>query len=161
MAKESNLKELKENYKEIQEKYNLPVFEKLNEDFHIEKIAENETELLIREVRKIMADRFFNYLRFIESFLNPVNVPMFVFSVIKIITLKEKEKLTEIYKKLAKIEVDLIDLDIQFSEQKEAQFIKESYKIWQDIKEDMLKIIEVIKNNWDNKNETNSKGYFG
>ena len=161
MSKEFNLQELKENYKEIQEKYNLPVFEKLNEDFHIEKIAENETELLIREVRRFMADRFFNYLRFIESFLNPVNVPMFVFSVIKIITPKEKEKLTEIYKKLAKIEVDLIELDIQFSEQKEAQFIKESYKIWQDIKEDMLKIIEIIKNNWDNKNETDNKGYFG
>ena len=161
MEKESNLQELKENYKEIQEKYNLPAFERLNEDFHIEKIAENETELLIREVRKFMADRLFNYLRFIESFLNPVNVPMFVFSVIKIITPKEKEKLTEIYKKLAKMEVDLIELDIQFSEQKEAQFIKESYKIWQDIKEDMLKIIEMIKNNWDNKNETDSKGYFG
>lgn len=161
MAKESNLKELKENYKEIQEKYNLPAFERLNEDFHIEKIAENETELLIREVRKFIADRLFNYLRFIESFLNPVNVPMFVFSVIKIITSKEKEKLTEIYKKLAKIEVDLIELDIQFSEQKEAQFIKESYKIWQDIKEDMLNIIKMIKNNWDNKNETDSKGYFG
>ena len=161
MENQSNLQELKENYKEIQEKYNLPAFERLNEDFHIEKIAENETELLIREVRKFMADRLFNYLRFIESFLNPVNVPMFVFSVIKIITPKEKEKLTEIYKKLAKMEVDLIELDIQFSEQKEAQFIKESYKIWQDIKEDMLKIVEVIKNNWDNKNETNSKGYFG
>jgi len=161
MAKESNLKELKENYKEIEEKYNLPVFEKLNEDFHIEKIAENETELLIREVRRFMADRFFNYLRFIESFLNPVNVPMFVFSVIKIITPKEKEKLTEIYKKLAKIEVDLIELDIQFSEQKEAQFIKESYKMWQDIKKDMLNIIEMIKNNWDTKNETDNKGYFG
>ena len=161
MEKESNLQELKENYKEIQEKYNLPAFERLNEDFHIEKIAENETELLIREVRKFMADRLFNYLRFIESFLNPVNVPMFVFSVIKIITPKEKEKLTEIYKKLAKMEVDLIELDIQFSEQKEAQFIKESYKIWQDIKEDMLKIVEVIKNNWDNKNETDNKGYFG
>ena len=161
MEKESNLQELKENYKEIQEKYNLPAFERLNEDFHIEKIAENETELLIREIRKFMADRLFNYLRFIESFLNPVNVPMFVFSIIKIITPKEKEKLTEIYKKLAKIEVDLIELDIQFSEQKEAQFIKESYKIWQDIKEDMLKIIEMIKNNWDNKNETDSKGYFG
>lgn len=161
MENQSNLQELKENYKEIQEKYNLPAFERLNEDFHIEKIAENETELLIREVRKFMADRLFNYLRFIESFLNPVNVPMFVFSVIKIITPKEKEKLTEIYKKLAKMEVDLIELDIQFSEQKEAQFIKESYKIWQDIKEDMLKIVEVIKNNWDNKNETDNKGYFG
>ena len=161
MEKKFNLQELKENYKEIQEKYNLPVFEKLNEDFHIEKIAENETELLIREVRRFMADRFFNYLRFIESFLNPVNVPMFVFSVIKIITPKEKDKLTEIYKKLAKIEVDLIELDIQFSEQKEVQFIKESYKMWQGIKKDMLKIIDVIKNNWDNKNETDNKGYFG
>ena len=63
--------------------------------------------------------------------------------------------------KYHRLEEAVIELDIQFSEQKEAQFIKESYKIWQDIKEDMLKIIEMIKNNWDNKNETDSKGYFG
>jgi len=161
MTEEHNLKTLKEDYKQIQAKYNLPEFDELNDDFNIEKLSEIETESLVREIRRMIADRFYNYLRFVESILNPVNSPMFIFSIVKILTIKEKEKLTEIYKKLAKKEIDLIELDVKFDEQKEITFIKESYKIWQDIKEDMLDIIEVIKQNWDNKLDKNNKGYFG
>jgi len=161
MTKESHLEKLKEDYKKIEKKYNLPSFEKLNEDFEIEKIAEVETDFLLREIRKCIADRLINYLRFIESILNPVNVPMFVFSIIKTISPKEKERLTEVYKKLAEKEVELIALDIKFSEQKEAKFIQEFYNSWQDIKEDMLNIVDVIKKNWNNKLGTNNKGYFG
>ena len=162
MAKEkSKLEKLKENYSVLQKKHNLPKFKELNEDFHIEKIAEVETDYLLREVRKFMADKFSNYIRFIEALLNPVNVPMFVFSITKSIGVKEKEKLSEIYKKLAKMEVRVIEIDIKFSEEKEAEFIKESYKIWQEIKKDMLEFIGVVKKGWNNKIEKNSKGYFG
>jgi len=161
MKKEPNLKELKKDYENIQRKYDLPKFEELNKDFHIEKLAEIETDFLVREIRKFIADKFSNYLRFIEVLLHPVNAPMFVFSIIKSIGADEKKKLTDVYKKLVKIEVRLIELDIKFIEEKEIEFIKESYEIWQEIKKDMLEIVEVIKKNWDNKSEVNGKGYFG
>ena len=161
MSDECNLESLKEDYKKIQERYDLPEFEKLNEDFQIEKLAETETDFLVREIRKFVADKFMNYLRFIESILNPVNVPMFVFSIVKSIGEDEKKRLTEVYKKLAKCEVDLIGLDIEFSEDNEAKFVKESYEVWQEMKKDILGIIDVIKKNWDNKLESNGKGYFG
>jgi len=161
MTEKSDLEKLKEDYKEIQKKYNLPIFEELNKDFQIEKVAEVETDFLIREVRKFIADKFSNYLRFIEAILQPVNAPMFVFSIIKSIGAEEKKRLTEVYKKLVKNEVRLIELDTEFVEKKEAEFVKESYKIWQEIKKDILEVVEVIKKNWDNKFETNSRGYFG
>ena len=157
----SNLDLLKENYLEIQKEYSLPEFDKLNEDFNIEKIAESETDFLVREIRKYVTDKFSNYLRFIETILNPVNAQFFVFSFIKTLGSSEKETLSEIYKKLAKKEVEVIELDIKFSEEKEAEFVKDSYKIWQDIKEDLLKIIGVVKKNWDIKVENNGKHYFG
>jgi len=155
------LEDLKKDYKEIQEKHNLPDFEKLNQDFQIEKIAEVETDLLIREVRRFMSEKFSNYLRFIEAILNPINVPMFIFSVIKSLGTEEKEKLTETYKMLSKKELELIELDVEFSEEKEAEFIKNSYKLWQEIKKDLLEVLEKIKDNWDNKSEINNKKYFG
>ncbi len=161
MAEKSDLENLKKDYKKIQEKHNLPGFEELNKDFQIEKIAEVKTEFLIREIRKFMADKFSNYLRFIDALLHPVNTPMYIFSIIKLIGVEEKKKLIDIYKKLVKIEVRLIELDIKFFEEKEAEFIKESYDVWKEIKKDMLEIIEVIKKNWDNKSEVNEKGYFG
>lgn len=161
MPKESNLEGLKEDYKKIQEENGLPNFDKMNEEFNIEKIAETETDFLMREIRKFMADKFMNYLRFVESFLNPVNSPMFVFSIVKSLGAEEKKKLTDVYKRLAKIEMDLVKLDLEFSEEEEADFIKKSYEVWQEIKKEMLIVIEVIKKNWDNKLESNEKNYFG
>ena len=159
--KESSLNELKKNYKKVQKKYNLPEFEKLNEDFQIEKLSELETDYLIREVRRFMGEKFSNYLRFVEAILNPTNVPTFIFSIVKSIRTEERNKLMEIYKQISKLELELIELDISFSEKNEANFIKGSYDIWQKIKQDTLGIITVIKSNWDNKFEGKSKGYFG
>tara|TARA_Y100000034_G_scaffold45400_1_gene55825 strand:- start:7168 stop:7653 length:486 start_codon:yes stop_codon:yes gene_type:complete len=161
MKKECNLDNLKKDYKKIQKEYDLPSFEKLNEDFQIEKISEVETDYLVREIRKFISDKFSNYLRFIEAILHPVNTPMFIFSVIKSIDIEDKNKLVEIYKKLAKTEVRLIEVDVDFSLKKEAGFINESYKLWQEIKKDLLDVIDKIKKNWDNKFEVNNKGYFG
>lgn len=159
--KESSLENLKKDYKKIQKKYNLLDFEKLNKDFNIEKCAEIETDYLIREVRRLMAEKFSNYLRFAETLLNPVNAPMSIFSIVKTLGTEEKNKLTEIYKKLLRNEIEHLELEIIFSEEKEAKFIKESYKMWLEIKGDFVEIIKAIKGNWDNKLEKNNKGYFG
>lgn len=161
MEKKQDLEKLKDNYKKIQEKYNLPSFKSLNEDFGIEKAVEYQTDYLIREIRKFIADKFSNYLRFVETLLQPVNAPMFVYSIVKTCGQKEKESLTETYKKLAKREIEIIELDLQFDEKKEAEFIKDSYKAWQEIKKETLEVIKTIKQNLDNKSEANEKGYFG
>jgi len=158
---ESKLEKLKENYAKIQKIHNLPEFDELNSDFSIEKIAENETDFLIREIVKAMADKFSNYLRFVEVLLNPVNSPMFIFSLVKTMGEVEKKKLSEIYKELARIELNLIELDVDFSEKKDADFINDSYKIWINLKKIFLDVIEKIKSNWDNKNESGNKTYFG
>ena len=161
MIEKSDLENLKQDYEKIQRKHDLPSFEELNKDFQIEKVAEIKTDFLVREIRKFMADKFSNYLRFTEAVLQPMNTPMFIFSIIKSVGTEEKKKLTDIYKKLVKIEVRLIELDIKFVEEKEVEFIKESYEVWQEIKKDMLGVVESIKKNWDNKSEVNGKGYFG
>jgi len=158
---ESKLEKLKENYLKVQEKHNLPSFEELNKDFHIEKIAELETELLIREVRRFVGDKMVNYMRFIESLLNPVNVPMFVFSIIKALNAEDKKKLSEMYQDLMKMEIVFIELDLEFSEEKESKFIKDSYKSWQKVKKDLLEILNNVKVGKNTKIEPNNKGYFG
>jgi hypothetical protein len=161
MDKECNLDDLKEKYSEIQNKYDLPDFDSLNEDFSIERISEIETDFLLREIRKFLSEKFTNYLRFIEAIIHPVSSPLFIFSVIKILGAEEKEKLTEIYKVLAKKEIKLVELDISYDEKKEAFFLKESFESWKKIKKDLLEVFQVIDKNWDNKFETNNKGYFG
>lgn len=161
MAKESDLENMKKEYSKIQKKYALPGFDELNKEFNIEKNAELETDYLIREVRKSISDKLVGFMRFIESLLNPVNVPMFIFYITKNLRLEDKKKLTKVYKELSKNEVLLIEADTKFSERNEAEFIKKSYRLWKEIQEDILNILEVIKKNWDNEFEAESKGYFG
>lgn len=161
MEEKNKLKELKEKYSKLGKKYGLPKFEELNQDFQIEKATESETDYLLREIRKFIADKFSNYLRFVETLLNPVNVPMFVFYFVKSVNSETKNKLSEIHKKLAKAELTLIELDTKFSEDNEAEFIKESYKMWQGIKKEILDITGSLKKNWENNVKPNDKGYFG
>ena len=155
------LDDLKKDYEEIKEKHDLPSFEELNKDFSIDQLTEHETDYLLREIRRAIADKISTYMRFVETILNPVNAPIFVFSLIKTINSEEKTKLSEVYKKLAKFEVRIIELDVDFSEKKEADFVKEAYEEWQEMKKDLLDVVEVIKKNWDNKFESGARGYFG
>lgn len=159
----SNLEVLKESYKIIQENFSLPTFEELNEDFQIEKIQENETEFLVREVRKYIAEKFSGYLRLIETLIQPSNAQMFVFYMVKSISNEDFSILQDIYKKLAKKEIEIIELDVLYNLDKEVEFIKSSYSLWQETKIKLLKIIEKMKINFEEnfKESKKDRNYFG
>jgi len=161
VKEEFGLEDLKEEYAKSKKKYGLPSFEDLNNAFPIEKAAETETETVLREIRRYISDRLYNYLRFIETFLNPTNAPMFIISAVNTLGTGEKEKLLEAYKKLAKVEVSLIKLDIDPTEEKDAEYIKIAYKLWNDIKGELSDVISFIEDNWGNKIKPNNKDYFG
>jgi hypothetical protein len=160
--KESNLEELKREYKNLQEKYNLPNFELINKEFSIEKISENETELLTKEIRRFIADKVFNYLRFIETILNPVNAPIFIFSIMKSLNQDDKSKLTNVYEKLSLIDLELIKLDVETTEKKDGEFIKRVFDTWQEIKKELISVLDKLKYIKEENTEEKSKSkYFG
>jgi hypothetical protein len=159
--KKEDLNNLKKDYLVLEKKYNLPSFERLNEDFQIEKIDGTETDMLLREVRKHIVDKFSNYLRFIETLLNPSNAPLFVYSLVKTLTNEDRNTLNDLYKRMARSEVKIVKLDLSYSEKNESEFIKETYELWQDVKKNLMAILNIIEERWDNKSEGNNKGYFG
>ena len=160
-----SLDKFKKEFINLQKIHNLPEFKGLNEDFGIEKISEVETDYLVREIRKFMADKIYNYMRFVETLLHPVNAPMFYFSILKSLGAEDKKLLNEIYKKLIKIEIELIEADVAYNEVKEIELIKLMFFVWQEIKEDTLRIIKTIKDNdnvkFDTSKSNSDKGYFG
>ena len=158
---ENGLEEFKKEFLEVQKKYNLPSFEELNQHFYIDKLVDVETDYLVREIRKLVVDKFANYVRFIETFLHPTSAPMFVLSAVRLMNIEDKNKLTEIYSKLSKYEIKVIELDLCFSEKNDAEFINEAFDLWKNVKDDLLAFVKKISANWDNKPEVNGKGYFG
>ena len=154
------LEELKERYAEIQIKHGLPSFQEMNEEFGIEKTDIEKFDILIREIRRYVVDKVLNYMRFIEGILNPSNAPMFIFSVVKALEPGDKERLTEIYKKFSKIELDLIEIDLKYSEEKEASFIKNTYSAWKEVQKELLEVLDKIKANWDKESEKTGKSFI-
>lgn len=162
MEEISSLEELKKDYKVFEKKYSLPSFTYLNEEFSIEKISETETDLLLKEIRRYIAEKIIHYSNFIEAILNPSNQSLFIFSFIRSMNPENKEIINNIYKKLSRIRLNLIKIDTIYSEEKEAEFIKYTVQKWDEIKEDLLRIFEEVEKNFGetNQNKNSIKDYF-
>lgn len=155
------LAKLKEEYSKLAAKYKLPKYQILNEEFDVEKVQELETDTLLREVRKVIMDKVIAYLRFIELLINPSNAPMFFFAMLKGLDSSDKKILDEIYTKLGRLEIEVIEIDNDYSEKGEAAFILHVFKEWQDIKESMKKVSKSLRTSWDKKTEKKEKSYLG
>ena len=144
----TTLEQLKTQYAKLQTKYKLPGFTELNEEFHIEKLTEHESETLLREIRQCIADKISSMSRFIEVFLNPSNAPLFVLQSSKNLNEEDNKDLEKIYKQLTDIELKSINLDVVYSEKDEAAFILEISKKWSSVKESFLKPIKKLSKKW-------------
>lgn len=158
---ERAIKTIKEDYKKIEEKFSLPTFEKLVEDFDVEKISEKEEGLLIRDVRRAITEKIAGYLHLFEMLMNPASPPMFVFSFMKNLSEQDKKEIKEIYKELSRIQIATIKLDTIYDEKKESEFIKKTYLTWQDLKKKVYQLVEVFEKEFEKNSETKEKSYFG
>ena len=68
---ESSLNKLKNSYNSLKSKYNLPEFKVLNENFEIEGLSGDETDILLKKIRKQLMEKVFFNIRTLETFLNP------------------------------------------------------------------------------------------
>lgn len=157
----SKLENLKKEYVKLAAKYKLPEYKTLNEEFDIEKVQELETDTLLREIRKVIMDKVLAYLRFTELLINPSNAPMFFFAILKGIDGGDKKILEDTYAKLGRLEIEVIDVDNDYSEKNEAEFIKHVFQEWKEIKENMKQVSKALQKGWDRKTERKEKSYLG
>jgi len=161
MENEFNLNKLKQEYGKFKEKYDLPEFSEINKVFDIEEI-DTDTDFLLRRVRRLVSERISGLLRFIEVILNPSNSPIFIFKLIKKINEEDKKQLSEVYDILGGFELEVIKLDLDYDETKEAEFIKRIYNLLdKELSKRLLNIIEKMSNNNKNKEEKDKGSYFG
>ena len=160
--KESScLTELKKEYEVYKKKYNLPNFEDINRLFDIEEL-DSESDFLIRKIRRFMSEKLASYMRFVEVLLNPSNAPMFFFKLIKKLENSDKEELSEIYEYLGKLEIQTITLDLDYNEEKEAEFINKLYKTFnEETRGKLQNILKKLSNGENGKAKDNGSSYFG
>jgi hypothetical protein len=152
---------IKENYSKLSKSYPLPDFEKLREDFDIDKTLECEDSFLLRDIRRTMIEKISGYLHLFEGLINPANSPMFVFSFMKNISTKDKAEIKTIYKELAKIQIATMKLDTVYSEKLEASAVQNYFLQWQKIKSRIFSLIEIFEEEFEKMSEERNKDYFG
>jgi len=152
--------DIREKYGKLKSKHNLPDFEKLNDDFDIAKI-DCDSLTLLRDVRKAMILKFSSVMQFVELLINPTNGSMFNMFLVKGINGEEKEILKELFGKLGEIEIDSFGLDVNYNKRKEADFVKEKFKVWQNLKPEIKKVMDVLKINWSKSSGKKQRSYFG
>ena len=161
-SKNKDIAKFRSEYGEFKDEYKLPTFEFLNENFEIENLAGDETELFLKRIRKQITEKIYYHLRTLEAFMNPSNAPMFIFNIIKSFTSFEQELIKKVYNQLAGFEVDFFELEVICDEAKEANFIKKVALEWPEINEVLLKIHASMKLGYNKEaSKKPSKSYVG
>lgn len=138
------LNDLKTKYAIVEKKYKLASFEKLNEDFEIDKI-DKESELIVRVIRKVMMEKIINSLNFLEMLINPSNTSRMYLPYIRSMPLEDRTTIEEIYNLLGDVSLESLELEIDYSEKGEADMIKKVVSAWDSIKPKFRKIVANIK----------------
>ncbi len=153
------LKDFKKQYEQLARKYKLPSFQELNEDFEIDKI-DKEIECHLRIIRKVMMEKIVNSLSFLELLTNPVNAPRIYLAYIRTMSVEDKKVIDELYSTLGKLSLQSLDLEIDYSEKKEAEMVKMIYETWNSLKPRFRKILANVKNP-NNISVKKERTYFG
>lgn len=131
---------LKKKYTDLAKKYSLPTFKALNDEFEIDKI-DKETDNLLRLIRKVMMEKIVHSLTFLEMLLNPVNVPRIYLLFIKSLNSEDKTIIDKIYEKFGELSIQSLHLEIDSSDQKEAEMIKRIFNTWKEMKPYFLNLL--------------------
>jgi hypothetical protein len=159
--KESNF-DLRGEYEKFREKYSLPEYKILSEDFDVEKLEEeNSRAHLLRDIRRVIGEKLTAYMHFFEALLNPVSPPLFIFPIIRSLNKETKEKINRLYKEISRFQIDSMKLDTIYSEKEEAIYLKKTFDRWQLIKPEIFTIIEGFEKKIDENEEEKKGNYLG
>jgi len=161
VEEESGLDVLKKEYEKLEKEHELPDFDFLNQNFEIESISAEDTDFLLRKIRKHILDRVSSGLRTLEMFINPQTAPLFIINIIKSFSQTDKDVIQELYNKFAEFEIDAFGVENGYNEEKEIELIKNVSKAWPEVLEDFNMIYKSMKVNYKKESKRNAKSYLG
>ena len=139
------LKELKKEYNKFCEKYSLPSFEELDNAFEVSCVEHKE--FLLREARRKIAERLEIVAKFLEELLQPDQTLANLHECRKI-TEDDKKRIFDLYRKLMMLCRYSFELDLVCSEEKDASFIKDVFKEWKELKNEILDYVKKAEESW-------------
>lgn len=153
--------DLKAEYEKARKGRDLPEYKELTDDFDIEKLNEKESSYLLRDIRRILAEKISAYMQLFDTLTNSSSSSLFILSMIKKIDKDVREKINKNYKILSKFQIISMKLDTIYDESAEANFIKEFCAKWQEMKKEIHDLIGSLGKGIEENKEERKGGYFG
>lgn len=105
-------------------------------------------------------EKIVNSLQFLDLLLNPVNAPRIYQKYIKNMNAEDKDDLEKIYSNFGDLSIQSLSLEIDYSEQKEAETILKISAAWNSMKPTFRKVLSVF-NRAEKAESKKEKSYFG
>ena len=151
--------DIKKKYEELEKKHNLPSYSEFNNDFEISSIEDEG--FLLRTIRRKITDKLEAYNKILESVLIPESTLTCLYEC-QIFPDEEKRKLYTFYKKLMYFDRLAVEVSVDETDKKTADFINEFWKEWPSMKKKFSGVIEKLKDGWTKEIKLKEEmGYLG
>lgn len=153
-------KEIEKQYNELRKRYNLPEFGEI--DFELEVSDLEETNFLLRNIIRRVAEKLDFYTTLFEGILNPDASNLYAMHETRSFDENEKKRMYSLYTKLMNFNRQSIEVSLEQNEENEAGFINRFFEEWKRLKEELLVYVKKMRASW--KEEIDIKedvGYLG
>jgi hypothetical protein len=150
---------MEEEYDKIKEKFELPEFKEIDDEFQIATI-ETENQHLPREIAKKMNEKIEFITTILEEILNPERLSSLQES--SMFNEENKKDILEIYRKLNFYHRQNTLLEVSYVEEDNISFIKDFFNTWKEISPKIKKTIKKMRDSWKNNNDKKLElNYYG
>lgn len=155
--------DLKKEYDGLKKKYGLPDYDKLDNEFEFLYVGQIiEIKFPLKFIRRRINDKLAFFCSMLQGVLQPNPGSLVSLQESKFLEQKDLEKTMNLLKELMFVERQSLLLDISYSEKEEAEFVKDVFKKWPEIKESVSDLFQKIKDGWKKEmKEKGAKNYFG
>ena len=151
---------IEEEYNKLCKKFKLPKFEEIDREFEISTL-ENERFLINNILRRIV-EKLEVYTETIGNLVHPDASSLTSMYEIRYFSDDEKNDMYKLFKKLMKINREIVELLLDADEKKEADFLNVFFNEWLNMKNDLKAYIRKMKESWEKESTIEDDlGYFG
>ena len=156
------MKDLKERYVALQKNYKLPSFEELNNEFELLSLpALEEIPKPLSFIRRRINDRIAWACNLIQIIIQPNPGSFITMYESGLFDKIEKNKMSQLLKELMILERESLCIDVDGTEEQDAQYILTITKVWPQHKKELRKIGETLKQGWREERKAVQSSYLG
>lgn len=139
-------KEVEKQYNALKKKYSLPDFKDIDSEFDVSSI--DQTTFLLRRICEKINEKIGNFIKILEELLQPEGSIKSLYE-LRYLDDNDKKNAYFLYKKLMIRSIDFLSLSLTSNEKAHAEFIKNKFNEWENIKEDLKPLLEKMKKSWE------------